>query len=115
MSPINRRFNSSDTISISGIAVAVGIGLLGLLLAYGTYRLQRLFHRRYSQLPIYELEAAPSASDEESSRNGHQHQQVTFSPDESIYADDLAHFPGISGAYNQRPPSREQLPYDQSH
>jgi hypothetical protein len=56
---IIQHFDPSDKINISGVALTVGIGLLALLIAYLTYRLQRHFHRQRQQSEPYELEAAP--------------------------------------------------------
>jgi hypothetical protein len=59
-----RNMNHSDKINISGIALTVGIGVIAILIAYATYRLQQLLYRRNST-PVFELEAQPLTSDTE--------------------------------------------------
>jgi hypothetical protein len=56
-----RSLSISDSINVSGVALTVGIGILALIIAYATLRLQQYLHRRHLEAhPVHELEAQPT-------------------------------------------------------
>ena len=59
MAPIIARSMALDSeFNLSGLVLTGAIGVIGILLAYATYKLQRRFHRQ-RQSPTIELEAQP--------------------------------------------------------